>query len=133
MIAAVRGEMGSMLPMVGGLVLATLVVLLLALDVSIHAAVVREAAFAADVGAETGAAQIDAASRYAGRLAIDEDAAAAAATVAARAARPRPGREVDVTTTPDRVCVTVRQAYRAHLVQITARATARACAVPAEG
>ncbi len=126
-------EQGSMMPLVAGLVLATAVIIALAVDVTLYASAVREAAFAADSGAEAGAAQIDRDSRYRGILAVDRGAAEEAAVEAALASRPRSGRSVDVIAEAGRVCVTVIQPFSARLVTVQTEIAETACAVPVEG
>jgi len=129
----VSDEGGSMLPMVAGLVMATLVIIVLALDISLYSAAVREVAFAADAGAEAGASRIDVAARYEGSLVIDAGAARAAAEIAARDARPRDDRKIVVETEPTRVCVIVSQPFTAHLVAVRSTIAVTACAIPMEG
>lgn len=127
------GERGSVLPMLLGFVMAATIVLALAVDVTLYAAATREAAYAADAGAQAGATRIDEAARYRGELAIEEAAASAAANAAALEARPRTGRAVTVRTEPSRVCVTVTQPFAGRLVTVSPQISITACAVPVEG
>lgn len=126
-------ERGSALPLSLGLIAIGVIVLVLALDVILYSAAVREAAFAADVGSEAGATGIDVEQRYGGALVLDPAVAAEAATQAASAARPRPGRVVDAQADPDQVCVTVTQPFRGRLVTVASTISVTACAAPAEG
>ena len=59
-------ERGSMLPFLGALFFVGFVLLGLALDTALLAATYREAAFAADAGAEAGAAQLESGAAYGG-------------------------------------------------------------------
>ena len=131
------GERGSMLPAVLLLVVAGFLVLGLAVDLGRWADTWREAAFAADAGAGAGAATIDPAQAYRGLLRVDPGPAGAAASRAALAARPRPGRSVDVDASNTRVCVTVRQPFQPSILRAVGvgnrTVRVRACAVPAQG
>lgn len=128
-----REERGSTLPMAAALVAIGIIVLVLALDVTLYAAAVREAAFAADAGAEAGAARIDRDARYAGVLVLDEASSIDAARSAARAARPRDGRAVAARVESGVLCVEVTQPFQGRLVTVAATITTRACAAPSEG
>lgn len=110
-------DRGSMLPMVGGLIFAALIVLGLAADVAVYAATYRDAAFAADAGAEAGAAMLAPAASYEGDLTLAPDTAVDVAVAAARAARPRPGRNVSAVPEPGRICVTITQSHVTRYVQ----------------
>ncbi len=130
-------ERGAMLPLLAALVFVALVVVALAGDVALYAATYREAAFAADVGAEAGAAVISERAAYGGRLLLDPPAAEAVAIAAARAARPRVDRSVDAVATDTEVCVTVVEPFRPRFLLgvVAGDATVRtaACAVPRRG
>ncbi|HHC08508.1 MAG TPA: hypothetical protein ENK55_07305 [Actinobacteria bacterium] len=125
-------ERGSMLPLVGALILTALVVVAFAGDVALLAAGYREAAFAADAGAEAGAAVVVPTDAYGGAVVVDVLAAPEVAREAATAARPRPGRTVEVHAEPERVCVVVRQPAVARFFpdQVV---VATACAEPRRG
>jgi hypothetical protein len=125
------------MPLLAILFVGGIVALALAVELGRFAAVTREAAFAADVGAETGAAVIDRDAAYAGRLLIDRNAAADAARDAALRARPRRGRDVVVEAAPQRICVTVTQTVEAGLLGVFGvhgwAVAATGCAFPARG
>jgi hypothetical protein len=126
-----------MVPYLGALLFVGLVVLGLALDVALLAATYQEVAFAADAGAEAGAAQMESSGAYAGSLRLDRSAAITAAGNAALSAHPRPGRSATATVDGNTVCVTVTDAYRPRVlgaVGVGVRSvTVRACAVPRSG
>ncbi len=131
------GDRGSAVPSFFLLVVGGMLVVGLALDLGLWAAAWREAAFAADAGAEAGAAMLDAGAAYDGRLRIDAVAAGRVAEASAIGARPRGGRVAVARAGPGRVCVTVRQPFSPTVLRaigIRARqVTARACAAPAQG
>jgi len=128
-------ERGSATPLFMLLLIGGTLLLVIALDLGRLAASWREAAAAADAGAEAGAARIDPAAAYRGDLRLDPAAAVRAAEDAAIAFRPRAGREITATAGPHRVCVTVRRRFRplapgfvpAPTIEVTA------CAVPRRG
>ncbi len=125
-------ERGSMLPFMAALIFVALAVVALASDVIAFAATYREAAFAADAGAEAGAGVIDRVAAYGGELRLDPTAAAVVAREAALGARPRTGRTATVDATPVRVCVTVSEPFAprfgpAAMVNVTG------CAEPRRG
>ncbi|MGB5188360.1 MAG: hypothetical protein WBO84_14665, partial [Acidimicrobiia bacterium] len=91
-------ERGSMLPYLGALFFVGFVVLGLALDTALLAATYREAAFAADAGAEAGAAQLESGAAYAGEVVLDRETAVAAAEAASLSARSRAGRTANAAT-----------------------------------
>ena len=109
----------------------------LAVDLGRFAATSRDVAFAADAGAEAGAAVIDTELAYSGILALDAGPAHAVAVDAALRARPRPGRRVAVEAGPDRVCVTVVQEVDTGLLRVFGVAawtvSSTGCAAPARG
>lgn len=126
-----------MLPMLGALIFAGLIVLGLAADVAVYAAAHRDTAFAADTGAEAGAAMLAASAAYAGDLVLEPQVAADIAVAAAEAARPRPGRSAAATTEPGRICVTVTQHHQNRFLQAlgvgTATIVVTGCAEPRQG
>ena len=130
-------DRGSAMPMLAVLVFGGVLVLGLALDLGRWASTWREAAFAADTGAAAGAAMIDAASAYRGRLELDAAAAHATALDAAASARARTGRSASAAVDPFRICVTVRQPFAPTLLRAVGvgerTVTATACASPAQG
>jgi len=130
-------ERGSVLPVLAVLLVAAVAAVALAADLGRFAATVREATFAAEAGAEAGAAVIDPEAAYRGRLRLDPDPARAAARDAALLARPRPGRSVSVFGDATSVCVTVRDPFRPGLLLVFGvRGTtveAYSCAVPVRG
>lgn len=130
-------ERGSMLPFLGALFFVGFVLLGLALDVALLAATYREAAVAADAGAEAGAAQLDATAVYDGEMRLDTDAAVAAAETASLRAQPRPSRLASATTDGVEVCVVVTDRFEPRIlggVGIGSEGIAvRACATPRQG
>lgn len=130
-------ERGSMVPWLGALFLIGFAVLGLALDVALLAATYREAAFAADVGAEAGAARIEAAAAYDGFTRPDRSSAIANAEAAALNARPRSGRRASARIDGTSVCITVTDRYEPRLASLFAvgseGVTANACATPGRG
>ena len=101
-------ERGSMLPLLGGLVFVTIVVLAIAVDIArLHAAHV-ELGLAADVAAEAGAAMIDEAAAHRGELVLDARRATDAALTAAGADLAVSDSTVDGGT----ICVTLTGEHR---------------------
>ena len=132
-----RREPGSVLPMLGALIFAGLVVLGLAADVALYAASYRDAAFAADAGAEAGAAILAPSAAYGGDLTLDADQAIGIAVAAAESARPRTGRSASAMAEPGRICVTVTQAHVTRFIQALgigpAAIVVTGCAEPRQG
>jgi hypothetical protein len=130
-------ERGSMLSYLGGLFFIGFIVLGLALDTSLFAATYREAAFAADAGAEAGAAHLEVASAYHGATILDRGPAVAAAEAASLAARSRSGRTAAATTDGTTICVSVSDRFEPRIlgsVGIGSEGiTVRACATPRQG
>lgn len=130
-------ERGSMLPYLGALFFIGFVVLGLALDTSLLAATYREAAFAADVGAEAGAAHLEVASAYEGTTRLDRGPAIAAAETASLAARSRSGRTAAATTDGTTICVSVTDRFEPRILGSigvgTQGITVNACASPRQG
>lgn len=126
-------ERGSMLPFMAALIFVGLVVVGLALDATMLAATYREVAFSADAGAEAGAAMITGD----GSLTLDRDSAERTAIDAALGARVRSGRSAAATAGPDRVCVTVTDAYEPRILGAVGigatEITVEACAEPSRG
>ncbi len=130
-------ERGSMLPYLGALFFIGLVVLGLALDTALLAATYQEAAFAADVGAGAGAAQLQEGPAYGGELRLDPSAAVEAAEAASLSARSRAGRNASASTDGARVCVVVTDHYEPRILGAIGIGTegiaVRACAAPGKG
>lgn len=130
-------QRGSMALYVAALLFIGLGVVALAVDVGLWSATYREAAFAADAGAEAGAAMLDIEAAYWGAVQLDVQEAEEAAVAGAIAARPRTGRVATAESTSDRVCVTVSQTFTPVLLQALnvapAQATVSACAEPRRG
>lgn len=130
-------ERGSMLPYLGALFFVGFVLLGLALDTALLAATYREAAFAADAGAEAGAAQLERGAAYEGVVALDREAAVAAAEAASLAARSRAGRTASASTNGTEVCVVVVDSYEPRILGAIGvgrqGVTVNACAAPRQG
>lgn len=126
-----------MLPYLGALFFVGFLVLGLALDTALLAATYQEAAFAADVGAEAGAARLEALSAYAGDMQLDRPAAVEAAEAASHAARSRAGRTATASIDGTSVCVVVTDQYAPRIlgaIGIGSHGIAvRACAIPGRG
>jgi flagellar motility protein MotE (MotC chaperone) len=129
-------EQGSMLPFMAALIFIGLVVVGLALDATLLAATYREAAFAADVGAEAGAAQLSTDS-YGEEPLLDPQRAEVAAMSAALSARPRAGRTADASADTAGVCVSVTDHYQPRILAAIGvgpeAITVEACAEPRRG
>ena len=130
-------ERGSMLPYLGALIFVGLVLLGLAFDTALLAATYREAAFAADAGAEAGAAQLETRAVYGGEVLLDRRAAIAAAETASLVARSRAGRTASATTDGTEVCIVVVDHYEPRLLGVVGigaqGVSVRACAAPRQG
>ncbi len=130
-------ERGSMLPYLGALFFIGFVVLGLALDASLLAATYREAAFAADAGAEAGAAQLEIASAYEGTTHLDRSSAVVAAESASLAARVRLGRRATASTDGTTICIAVTDRFEPRILGSigvgTQGITVSACAAPRQG
>ena len=130
-------ERGSMLPYLGALFFVGFVLLGLALDTALLAATYREAAFAADAGAEAGAAQLEAGAAYGGELALDRATAVVAAETASLSARSRAGRTAIAWADGTEVCVAVVDHYEPRILGAIGiggqGVTVRACATPRQG
>jgi hypothetical protein len=130
-------ERGSMLPYLGALIFVGLVLLGLALDTALLAATYREAAVAADAGAEAGAAQLEPIAAYGGAVVLDQRAAIAAAETASLVLPSRAGRSASATTDGTEVCIVVVDHYEPRLLTVVGigahGVSVRACAVPRQG
>ena len=124
------------MPILALLLLGGALAVALAVEVGRCGAAWREASFAADAGAEAGAAAIDPAAAYRGELLLDPSPAEREAVTAALAARPRAGRVAVANADTTRVCVTVSQPFPPGLlgsVAVERLITASACASPGQG
>ena len=130
-------ERGSMLPYLGALFFVGFVLLGLALDTALLAATYREAAFAADAGAEAGAAQLGTGAAYGGEMALDRATAVAAAETASLSARSRAGRTASAWADGTEVCVSVVDHYEPRILGVIGigrqGVAVRACAAPSQG
>jgi len=129
-------DRGTILPVLTLLLFGGALAVGLAVDLGRCGAAWREASFAADAGAEAGAAVIDPAEAYRGRLLLDPAPAEEEAVTAALAARPRAGRTASAEAEASRVCVTVHQPFPPGLLEslVSGRVIrAVACATPAQG
>jgi multidrug efflux pump subunit AcrA (membrane-fusion protein) len=130
-------ERGSMLPYLGALFFVGFVVVGLALDIALLAATYQQAAFAADTGAEAGAARLEAESAYSGAMRLDRSAAIEAAEAAARSARARTERTATASTDGISVCVVVTDHYVPRILGVIGvgaeGVSVRACAAPGKG
>lgn len=126
-------EEGSMLPYMAALIFVGLVVVGLALDAALLAGTYREVAFAADVGAETGAAMIT----DDGSLTLDRIEAERVGVESALGARPRTGRTAAAAAGPDRICVVVTDSYEPRILGAVGigptEIAVEACAEPSRG
>ena len=129
-------DRGTVLPILALVMVGGALAVALAVELGRCGAAWREASFAADAGAEAGAAMLDPAAAYAGRIRLDPAAAEETAAAAALAVRPRTGRRAEAEATPTRVCVTVRQPFPPGLLApfVHGRPIAvAACASPGRG
>ena len=130
-------ERGSMLPYLGALFFVGFVLLGLALDTALLAATYREAAFAADAGAEAGAAQLETGAAYGGEVVLDRATAVSAAEAASLSARSRVGRTASAATDGTEVCVVVVDHYEPRILGAIGIGeegiTVQACAAPRRG
>jgi hypothetical protein len=126
-----------MLPYLGALFFVGFVLLGLALDTALLAATYREAAFAADAGAEAGAAQLEAGAAYGGEMALDRATAIVAAEAASLSARSRAGRTANAWADGTEVCVAVVDHYEPRILGAIGiggqGVTVWACAAPRQG
>jgi hypothetical protein len=126
-----------MLPALAVLVLGGTLSLGLAYDLGRWASTWREAAFAADAGAEAGATALDQGAAYGDMLQLDPAVAEVIALQTAQTARPRAGRSVVSSADLTRVCVIVVQPFRPTLLRTLGigelSVQAEACAAPSQG
>ena len=129
-------DRGTMLPVLALIMVGGALAVALTVELGRCGAAWREASFAADAGAEAGAATLDPAAVYSGRIRLDPPAAQETAEAAALAVRPRPGRRAEAEATATRVCVTVTQPFPPGLLApfVHGRPIAvSACATPERG
>jgi len=130
-------DRGSVLPAIAVIALGGLLFIGIGIDLARWGSSWREAAYAADVGAEAGAAMIDEAAARSGEVTIDEGLATTTAVDAALRARERSGRSATVAVNGDQVCVRVQQPFRATVARIAGSGdlsvSVEACARPAQG
>jgi len=129
-------DRGTVLPVFALVMVGGALAVALTVELGRCGAAWREASFAADAGAEAGAATLDAEAVYAGRIRLDPRAAAETAEEAALAVRPRVGRQAAAEATTTRVCVTVTQPFPPGLLApfVHGRPIAvSACASPERG
>lgn len=130
-------DRGSVLPAVLGLALGGLLLIGVAMDLSRWASSHREAAFAADAGAQAGAAIVSPTDLRIGLVAVETEEARPVAVDAALGSRPRAGRAVAVTISGNQVCVAVEQPFVSHLLTALGvtpgLVRASSCAEPARG
>lgn len=130
------GDRGTVLPVLALVMVGGALAVALAVEVGRCGAAWREASYAADAGAEAGAATLDPEAVYGGRLRLEPAGAEEAAAAAALAVRPRVGRRATATATTTRVCVTVTQPFPPGLLTpfVHGRPIAvSACASPGRG
>jgi hypothetical protein len=126
-------DRGTVLPILALIMVGGALAVALTVELGRCGAAWREASFAADAGAEAGAATLDPEAVYSGRIRLDPPAAAEAAALAAR---PRVGRRAEAAATTTRVCVTVTQPFPPGLLApfVHGRPIAvSACATPERG
>ncbi|MBN2113984.1 MAG: hypothetical protein JW785_07655 [Acidimicrobiia bacterium] len=129
-------DRGTVLPVLALVMVGGALAVALAVEVGRCGSAWREASYAADAGAEAGAATLDPEAVYAGRVRLDPAEAEEAATAAALAVRPRVGRRAAAAATATRVCVTVTQPFPPGLLTpfVHGRPIAvSACASPERG
>ena len=129
-------DKGTVLPILALLLVGGALAVALTVEVGRIGAAWREASFAADAGAEAGAAAIDPAGAYRGALLLDPALAEQEAVAAALAARSRAERTASADADTTRVCVTVSQPFPFGLLGSVADGRliiASACASPGQG
>lgn len=130
-------DRGSVTPALALLVIGGLLLVGIGIDVGRLGATWREAAYAADVGAEAGASVIDQDAARKGTLAVAVGKAESVAVDMSLRTRPRSSRTAAATATADQICVQVEQSFRPSILRsIGARDTKimlRSCASPAQG
>lgn len=132
-VETVRGEQGSMIPLVGALVFVAFAVLALVVDIALLHGAYLDTAARADAAVEYGASMVDEGAIHDGVLRLDAGRASDATLSAIG-----PEQTVaDLDVTADAVCVTVGTAHRTHAMtfigirQVDVRV--RSCASPAQG
>jgi len=107
------------------------------MDLSRWASSHRQAAFAADAGAQAGAAVVSPEDLRVGEVVVDVGAALPIAREAALSSRPRSDRVVAVTISGNQVCVTIEQPFASPLLGalgvIPGVVLGSSCAEPARG
>ncbi len=129
-------DRGTVLPVLALLMVGGALAVALSVELGRCGAAWREASFAADAGAEAGAAQLDPGAAYSGRIRLDPAAAGRTAEQTALDFRPRVGRRATAAATTTRVCVTVTQPFPPGLLApfVHGRPIAvSACATPERG
>ena len=130
-------EHGSVSPALILVLVGGLAALALAVELGRFASAAREVAYAADTGAEAGAARIDPAAAYGGEIRLNPAEARAVAIRGARRARGRTGRWIEATADEGQVCVTVGRTVEPGLLRVFAvgpwDVSASACAEPRVG
>ncbi len=129
-------DRGTVLPVLALIMVGGALAVALTVELGRCGAAWREASFAADAGAEAGAAILDPEAVYAGRIRLDPPSAEDTAETAALAVRPRVGRRAEAEATTARVCVTVTQPFPPGLLApfVHGRPIAvSACATPERG
>lgn len=135
-VRAASGERGSMVPLFGGLVVVSFVMIALVVEVALLGATYRSLASTADAAAEAGAAMISEDDAYRSVLRLDPERSAAEA---ARVIRAAAGGEVSFDIEPgnDAICVHVSRGYvpatLAFLGLGTVEVSASSCAHPSVG
>ena len=130
----IRGERGTMLPALGGLLFVGLIVLALCVDVAaLHATYVRVSTVA-DAAAEAGASMIDVSALHEGTISLDQGTAASVASDWVTGAGLQ-ARAIEVGA--ERVCVESMEDHHTIALGIIGlrrvEVVVRACAEPAVG
>ena len=129
-------ERGSMLPMFGGLIFVSFIMIALVVELAMLGIAYRSTASAADASAEAGAAMLSERDAYVSRVAIDPQRARSEATGVAYSLIGS-GAKVEVEATPSTVCVTVVDRYEPTTLLFLGVAgvdvTATSCAEPRVG
>lgn len=108
--APIAGERGSMVPLFGGLVVVSFVMIALVVELALLGATYRSLAATADAAAESGAAMISERDAYRSILELDRERSIAEASrvVSALAA---PGTSFEIDPSPAVICVHVTKEY----------------------
>lgn len=130
-------DRASVTPALALLMIGGLLMVGVGIDVGRLGATWREVAYAADAGAEAGAAVIDEDLARSGQLAVAVGRAESAAIDMSLRTRPRSSRTASATATDSRICVTVQQTFRPGILRSVGAEdtmiTVRSCAGPARG